>query len=201
MQSLEFWQNIATEDFKAPTNSLELIPELLEMLGSPDPVLRDEIAYRTLGLWILRGVFDNQAKRDLIPKLETKLHFKIGESGTDSVFSRSFSCLIFASLLGAQNEKPFLEPSEVERLLEVALSYFEREQDLRGYIPGQGWAHAVAHCADWLDEHANAPDISAANLERILEALAQKTEVETLRRGRPTRVRRRSSHWVRQTRG
>jgi Protein of unknown function (DUF2785) len=182
MQPLEFWKRIAAEDFKAPTSPapLELIPELLELLGSPDPVLRDEIAYRALAFWIMRGVFDDQTKRDLIPMLEAKLTFKIGESGTDSVFSRSFACLIFAALIGTNNEKSFLEPGEVEHVLELALSYLEREQDLRGFIPGQGWAHAVAHCADWLDEHANTPDISAANLERILEALANKTEIETI---------------------
>jgi Protein of unknown function (DUF2785) len=182
MHPLEFWQRVANDDFKAPSDPtpLELIPELLEMLGSSDPVLRDEIAYRALAFWVMRGVFDDAMKRDLIPKLEAKLQHAIGESEADTVFSRSFACLIFAALIGTHNEKPFLESSELERLLELALSYLEREQDLRGFIPGQGWAHAVAHCADWLDEHAGSADISAANLERILEALARKTEVETV---------------------
>ncbi len=180
MQSLEFWKNIAANGFSVPSNArpLELLPELLIMLESPDPVLRDEIAYRALAFWIMRGVFDDETKRSLIPPLEAKLRLGIGESGTSTVFARSFACLIFATLIGVHHEKLFLEPSQIDDLLELALDELEREGDLRGFVPGQGWAHAVAHCADWLDEHANIADITAANLERILEALARKTEVE-----------------------
>ena len=34
-----------------------------------------------------------------------------------------------------------------------------RERDLRGFVPGKGWAHAVAHGADALGTLARSPHV------------------------------------------
>ena len=35
-------------------------------------------------------------------------------------------------------------------LVNVAMDYLNQERDLRGFVAGKGWAHAVAHGADFL---------------------------------------------------
>jgi hypothetical protein len=52
--------------------------------------------------------------------------------------------------------------------------YFHLEQDWRGFVINHGWAHSVAHTADVLSNLAKNPNVDAANLERILNAIATK---------------------------
>jgi hypothetical protein len=182
MHPLEFWKQVKDNGYAVP-DGIEpraVLPELLEMLASSDPIVRDQVGYNVLAHWLMRDQFDDETKRGLLPTLEAKLHLGLGESGTQTVFSRSFACLIFAVLVSLHNEKPYLKPDDMNHLLGLAVTYLGGEQDLRGYVSGQGWVHAVAHCADWLDEHANAEGIGSEDLKRILNALAHKTEVETL---------------------
>ncbi len=49
--------------------------------------------------------------------------------------------------------------------------YLPLEQDLRGYVPGPGWAHVVAHSADALDELALCAELGADDLREILAAI------------------------------
>ncbi len=51
-----FWRTIAASKFAVPAGSTmpALLRELTEMLGSPDPEWRDEIAYSTLTPWLYR---------------------------------------------------------------------------------------------------------------------------------------------------
>ncbi len=51
-----FWRQIAPDKFAVPAGTTlpVLLGELTEMLGSPDPELRDDIAYTTLTQWVYR---------------------------------------------------------------------------------------------------------------------------------------------------
>ena len=49
-----------------------------------------------------------------------------------------------------------------------------RERDLRGFVPGKGWAHAVAHGADALGTLARSPHVAAAELTVILDVIADR---------------------------
>jgi hypothetical protein len=55
--------------------------------------------------------------------------------------------------------------------LEEALSYYQQERDLRGYVAGKGWAQAVAHGADLLLAFASHRFIQVTELERILQII------------------------------
>ena len=52
-----FWRVIANDENALPQGEwvAELTPELLGWLGSTDPELRDEFAYRILAAWLERG--------------------------------------------------------------------------------------------------------------------------------------------------
>ena len=176
----EFWQEIVNNKYQissSPTPQ-DLLPELLEMLASPDPELRDDFAYSILATWIGRGVYSQDELRSLLGTLEQRLEMGLIETESDSVFIRSFAVLTLAVLVN--NTVLALEPAEIKRLLEVVLTYLEREQDLRGFVQPQGWAHAVAHTADLLDQFAVNPHVQTTQLEKILSAITKKVAAKTV---------------------
>ncbi|NCF68860.1 MAG: DUF2785 domain-containing protein [Chloroflexi bacterium] len=59
-----------------------------------------------------------------------------GESGADTVFTRTFSMLIVASVLNAHRRHPSLPDSELQVIKSKILRYLKGEKDLRGYVPG-----------------------------------------------------------------
>jgi Protein of unknown function (DUF2785) len=171
-----FWRVIANDENALPQGEwvAELTPELLGWLGSTDPELRDEFAYRILAAWIERGQYGADQLRTIAKQMTANLEAGLGEDGTDSVFLRTYSVLILMEVVAHDNVSPFLDPADLDGFLEAALGYLRRERDLRGWVPGPGWANAVGHTADLLMMLARSPHLGAAELERILEAIADR---------------------------
>jgi len=152
----------------------ELTPGLLSWLGSTDAELRDEFAYPILTAWIERGQYGPDELRDVVGQMLANLGKGLGESGTDTVFLRSFSALILMEVVARDNAEPFLEQAEVRELLGGALDYLRRERDLRGWLQESGWAHAVAHTADLLMMLARSRHLDLAELDALLDGIADR---------------------------
>jgi Protein of unknown function (DUF2785) len=176
-----FWHGITTNDFQIPPGFTldQLTPELLSRLGESDPELRDYFIYTTLEKWIQRGFYDPDRLRGMITQLLSNMEYQLGEEGVDSVLLRSFSALTLSEVLKYENAHPFFRAEEVLALLEQAISYLMREQDLRGHVEGKGWLHALAHAADLLGVLARNRFVQEAELERILIAVAEKASMPT----------------------
>ena len=176
----EFWQEIVNSKYQIPIDNSpqSLLPELLEMLASPDPELRDGFAYPILATWIQKDVFLKDELRSILKILEQRLEVGLGETDTDTVFVRSFAVLTLAVLVN--NQTLSLEKTEIHRLLEMVLQYLERERDLRGFVQPGGWAHAVAHTADLLDEFAVNEHCQTPELENILNAIVSKVTAKSV---------------------
>ncbi|MDK2981935.1 MAG: hypothetical protein PWQ55_2282 [Chloroflexota bacterium] len=151
-----------------------LLAKMLEHIGSSDSELRDDLIFFSLQEWIARNpqipVTDLRATW---PRLldEQHLFFHLGEQGTDSVFTRSFSALTLALYVYRHRQEAYLSSADLRTILAALCRYLSLEQDLRGYVPGPGWAHAVAHSADALDELALCAEMNADDLRRILAAI------------------------------
>jgi hypothetical protein len=171
-----FWQGIVDAKYTVPSTHTpsDLAPELLSLLGSTDSHLRDGIAYGVLETWISRNLYTADELRSMANQLGENLKRGLGEQGTDTVFLRTFSALVLAEIVYHNNKEPFLSEEDVHQILEQALAYYPAEHDLRGYIPGPGWAHSSAHGADLLFVLAANSFLSASDLERIMQALATK---------------------------
>lgn len=171
-----FWRVIANDENALPQGEwvAELTPELLGWLSSTDAELRDEFAYRILAAWIDRDQYKPDELRSVAMQMTANLLVGLGESGTDTVFLRSYSALVLMEIVAYDNANPFLEPYEVESYLDAALDYLARERDLRAWVPGPGWANAIGHSADLLMMLARNPHLGAAALERILDGIAGK---------------------------
>src|SRR5882724_136948 len=156
----QFWRDIAKNHYAIPQGQqvFSLVRELSGYLGSPDPELRDDLAYSILDVWI---VHRNQLSATELNSLEsewaTNLRAGIGETGTDSVFRRSFSALCLAALAERDLKSPFLGETGYRKLLDDSLIYLRQERDLRGFDPVKGWIHSTAHTADLLASLAASP--------------------------------------------
>ena len=171
-----FWRVIANDENALPQGEwvAELTPELLGWLGSPDPELRDEFAYRILAAWIERGQYGNDQLRTMAKQMTANLEAGLGEQGTDSVYLRTYSVLILMEIVAFDNANPFLDEADLGGFLEAALGYLLRERDLRSWVPGPGWANAVGHSADLLMMLARSPHLGVTELQRILDAIADR---------------------------
>ena len=118
------------------------------MLGSPDPEQRDGIAYPALATWVdargLRRPAGRARRRD-----GRRARRRARRGGTDSVFRRSFSVLVLAECIDRDNDEHLLPPGQGPRVGRPGRrAGTSASATLRGYVPGKGWAHAVAHGAD-----------------------------------------------------
>ena len=140
-----YWKQVHADGLAVPSDRPldDLTAELTRMLGSPDPAQRDGTAYPTLTTWVERGVYDDLLA-GLGDGMAAGLRVGIGESGTDTVFRRSFSALVLAECIARDNGRPLLPGGKILEWGDRLATWLLREKDIRGFVPGKGWAHAVA---------------------------------------------------------
>src|SRR5205809_241466 len=148
-----FWKAIAQQHYQVPSGepAFALAQELSSLLGSPDPELRDDLAYSILAHWIARpNILQPEQMIVLTDEWRGNLRHGIGEANTNSVLQRSFSALCLASVAERDAKAPFLDAGRYHQLVADAIEYLRAERDLRGWDAKLGWIHANAHTADLL---------------------------------------------------
>jgi hypothetical protein len=98
----------------------------------------------------------------------------LGEDGTDSVFRRSLSARVLAGCVSRSTARDVLPDDVVLRWGDRVAGWLVRERDLRGFVPGRGWAHAVAHGADALGVLARSPAFGLLELTVLLDVVADR---------------------------
>jgi hypothetical protein len=173
--STAYWNRVRSDEMTVPTDrSLpDLTAELTTMLGSVDPVERDEIAYPILATWVSEGVYDDLLA-GLGDGMTAGLVRGLGESGTDSVFRRSFSALVLAECIARDNAESLLPPGKILDWGDRVSGWLVRERDVRGFVPGRGWAHAVAHGADAVGVLAASSHFGLNELTVLLDVIADR---------------------------
>jgi len=173
------WLALAKADFAVPAGdtAIGLLVDMNGLLASPDPVLRDEVAYSAAAAWIVgKRLVAPADLRRLLTLWTANLDDGLGTAGDDRVLKRSFSALCLSLIAAREVATPFLSATEVEALNERLLDYFARERDSRGFVAERGWLHAVAHTADAFKFLARGPQWTPAQSARLLEAVRAKLE-------------------------
>jgi Protein of unknown function (DUF2785) len=170
-----FWRSLAKNQYAVPAGQpvFPLVRELAGNLGSRDPELRDDLAYTIIATWIVvQKQLSAPELNLLLDEWSANLRVGVGESGTDSVLTRSFSALCLAALAERDLKTPFLGEERYRTLLADALAYLKDERDLRGFDPAIGWIHATAHTADLLAALASNPLFRSEDEGRVLHAIS-----------------------------
>lgn len=162
---------VEQQDYAPPEDVRDLTAAMLAYLGHPDGDLRDGLIYPTFVHWIQRDVYSAEELRALLDTVsaDTHLFLRLGEAEGDSVFTRAFAVLLVPLILERHQQQPLFSSLEVAHLQHVLTMYLERERDLRGFVSGKGWAHAVAHTADSLAALAACRELDAKALHSLLE--------------------------------
>ncbi len=170
-----YWRHVHAEGLAVPSDRPldELTAELTRMLGDPDPALRDGTAYPALTTWIERGVYDDLLA-GLGDGMASGLLVGVGERDTDSVFRRSFSALVLGECIARDNDRPLLPGGKILEWGDRLTTWLLRERDLRGWVPGKGWAHAVSHGADTMAILARSPHLATPELTVLLDVVADR---------------------------
>jgi hypothetical protein len=172
----QYFRDIVAHQFAVPAgaSAFALAQQLTPWLASSDPTLRDDLAYTILDQWIRHGQLTAAQLLTFLPPLQQNLTGGIGESGTDSVFQRSFSALTLASFAERDLQQPFLSPAQYRALLAGALAYLHDERDTRGFDPAKGWIHSTAHTADLLAALARNPQFTPADQPAVFSSVEQR---------------------------
>ncbi|WP_211655402.1 DUF2785 domain-containing protein [Planococcus alpniumensis] len=154
-------------------NKSILIKSMMVHIGSPDNELRDGLIYGTFCELVLGDEIEADVLSEMLKScLNEQMLFKgIGESGTDSVFTRSFTSLLIALILHADNQKDFLSRESIFEVKDQLISYITLEKDLRGFVVDKGWAHSIAHIADAIDELIKNKKITADDYVELANVL------------------------------
>lgn len=178
----QFFRAIAANQFAVPEGHTpqELLPQLMEGLGSLDSEFRDNLCGEILWTWIVNGHYTTDEVRGIARRMMTNLREGIGAVEGDRVFLRTFSVLILHGIVLKDADKQFLARQELDEIFAAAIQYLADEQDLRGYVPEKGWAHSAAHTAELLNSLAQHPALGAAELEQLLAAITRKVAAPTL---------------------
>ncbi|WP_434756359.1 DUF2785 domain-containing protein [Paenibacillus amylolyticus] len=171
-------QQLRAVDFAADQaeQPYDLALHMMKHIGNPDPVLRDELIYVTLATWIGQNVFSDEQLKTLLHLAldDDHLFYRIGEQGTDSVFTRTFSVLILPPILSLARQRSFLQREDMAWVQQQLTAYLRSEKDVRGYVEDKGWAHAPAHAADAVEDLAHSTYLESAELLELLRALSIK---------------------------
>lgn len=170
-----YWERVVAEGFRLPQGAAldQLTIDLVSMLGDVDSHVRDDIAYSVLQTWIREGVYDDLLI-GLGDGLALGMRKGLGEDGTPSVLRRSFSAAVLAEVIARDNVTHGLHPAAVLTWADQAVAWFVAERDLRGWIPSQGWANAIAHGADVLGALSASRHLGADELPVLLDVIAER---------------------------
>lgn len=175
-----YWQAVMRTGRQVPVDRdlEESTAELVELLGHPDPRLREDLAYPLLATWISAGVYDHLLG-GLGDGVAAGLRHGLGRRGDVSVVRRSYSALLLADVVDRDTTLHTLPASTVLAWGDHATSWYVRELDHRGWIPGLGWAHAIAHGADLLAALARSRHLGRLELTVLLDVVADRVLTPT----------------------
>ena len=173
------WVALAKSGFTVPdgAKAIDLLVEMNALLASPDPVLRDDVAFSAAERWIVRdGRVAPDEMRRLLQLWTANLQDGLDAPGDDRIFKRSFSALSLSLIAARDLTAPFLEAGEVATLLRSHARLLQSRARSARVRPGARLdAQSSAHLRP-LKFLARNPKLPAGSDARLLEAVQRKIE-------------------------
>lgn len=157
-------------DFEIPDTAqrLSFARSVVACVASPDPFLRDGIAFEALSHMLRADQLDTGTKiaiaRDLLDRLDSR---------DPAGFEAPFAALLLSEIVRADGVRRYLSDAIRSGIADAAASYVAAVQDYRGFDEREGWRHGVAHGADLLMQLGRDPNLNdPARLGRLRDAVA-----------------------------
>jgi hypothetical protein len=141
---------------------------LLDCLASPDPELRDGVAFDAIAHWARAKALTPATLQSIRAALLPRLLPDADSNG----FAQPFAALTLAEVVRADRVQPFLSDAERAELVAAATTYLTTLADYRGFDASEGWRHGVAHGADLLLQLSLNLALERAQLDALLAAVA-----------------------------
>lgn len=172
--ALDYWRPIREQASTSQLPADDLAQELLFCLASPNPELRDRIAYELLTDWLRNEKLTDDTRHSLLGSLSATLSSFPPVETDNTALARSFSALILSEVLRSDSNQPFMTGAERQALLDTSIRSLEQENEYRGLDSELGWVHPVAHMSDLLWRFALHTDTSESQAELILAGVRSK---------------------------
>lgn len=145
----------------------EFAEAVIACVASPDPFLRDGVAFEAVSHMLRADRLATEVKRRITRDLLTRIGRR--EPGG---FEAPFAALLLAEIARADGLAQFLSSAQRDEIATAAIHYVVSLRDYRGYDEREGWRHGVAHGADLLMQLARNPHLTdRARLTRIRDAV------------------------------
>lgn len=151
-----------------PKAGLVDLEALAHCLGDSDPAVRDGFAF-TLWSEGLRGRYLDATQMRQSLALLTEM--ATGPEDAER-FRRPFAVLVLSEVARADRIEAWMTGAELHALAVTAATYLRGVNDYRGFVPGEGWRHGVAHGSDLALQLALNPRLTRADADLLLGALA-----------------------------
>jgi hypothetical protein len=141
---------------------------LVDCLGSPDPAIRDGVAFAALSTWLRAQALPG----DTVVALRDRLLASLPQPDDAHGVRVSFAALALSEVARADRIQPLFDASQRAEMVTAAAHFMRTIDDYRGFDADVGWRHRVAHGADLTLQLAINPQMPADSVVILLEALA-----------------------------
>jgi hypothetical protein len=143
--------------------------DLVACLGSPDPTLRDGIAFEALAAWMR----DKQLSPATVGTIRDRLVAQLAPNYPDPTgVKRPFAALVLAEVARVDRVEQFMTDQQLQQLVDAGTRYLQSVRDYRGFDERDGWRHGVAHSSDLMLQLAVNPRTTKAQLDQMLAAIS-----------------------------
>jgi hypothetical protein len=173
---------------KDETKREALSLHLLNCLANPDANIRDALAFETLSFWLRNGQLSSVIHLEMYDYLTDVLTSKVTD--LNGVY-QTFSMLVLSEIARVDRKAPFLTDDQREHLVQIGTDFLTNLRDYRGFSDKVGWRHGVAHSSDLMLQLALNLNITKAQLNTMLSALASQVtanEQHAYIHGEPKRI-------------
>ena len=164
-------QQLKAAEFKieSPQARAQLALDLLACLASPDPELRDGIAFEAWYSWLRADQLDQKTRQRALDRLLAAI---APDEADSNGFRKPFSALVLSEIARTDRKSAWMTPAQRGALLEASAVYLETVRDYRGFDAREGWRHGVAHGSDLMLQLALNPLLDRVQFDRLLKAVA-----------------------------
>lgn len=161
--SLETYQS--AYNFSAKQYSINT---LIDCLASKHPALRDEFAFTELSSRLRDNTFAPDELVDYFNQVTSSIL-----SDKQTTYHRSFLTLALSELARVDRKSPYLNQSQREQLVNIAVKLFSQTTDFTGFNEEVGYVHQIPHTADLVLQLALNPGIDKQQIIELSKSLAK----------------------------